>query len=125
VLYPAAARLLGDNAAADDLIRPLRGSIRRHPGLEAWSDALIAYNCGDRTDEQLLAAAGASVWSQCEAHYHIALRRLAAGNREAAREHFRKSADTHVPYFHEYRWSRAFLARLEKDSTWPPIESKK
>jgi tetratricopeptide (TPR) repeat protein len=118
--YACAARLLGDNSAADDLIRPLRDSIHRLPGLEPWCDALIAYNCGERTDEQLLAAAGASRWARCEGHHHVALRRLAAGSRAAAREHFRQSVATHVFAQYELAWSRAFLDRMENDDTWPP-----
>jgi tetratricopeptide (TPR) repeat protein len=117
--YACAARLLEDNAAGDDLIRPQRNSIRRPPGREAWYDALIAYNCGERTDEQLLAAAGASRWAQCEGHYHIAFRRLAAGDRKAAREYFRQAVATHVFGQYELAWGQAFLERLDRDDTWP------
>src|SRR5262249_51925494 len=117
--YACAGRRLGDNAAVDDLIRPLRDSIRRIPGREAWFDALIAYNCGERTDEQLLAAAGASRWARGEGHYHIAFPPLAAGDRAAARKPFRQSVATHVFGQYELAWSQAFLARMDSDRTWP------
>jgi serine/threonine protein kinase len=118
-LYPTAARLLGDNAEADRLGRDLGASLRRHRE-EGWGRALLDYNCGGLTDDQLLLAAGPSRKFQCEGHYHIALRRLAEGDRASARKHFQASAATDIGYFFEIAWSRAFLDRLEGDPNWPP-----
>jgi hypothetical protein len=124
-LYPTGARLLGDNAGADRLGQELDASIRRHRQ-EEWGQALLDYNCGRLTDDQLLAAAGPSRKFQCEGQYHVALRRLADGDRAAARKHFQASADTDIGSFFEHAWSRAFLRCLESDAAWPPwIQFKK
>jgi hypothetical protein len=118
VVYPLAARRLGDNAGADRLSRDLRDSIDRHPK-EAWGRALLDYNCGRLPDEQLLSAAVPSRTLQSEGHFHIALRRLADGDRDSARRHFQSAAGF------EHPWGRAFLARIE-DPRWPGwIEVKK
>jgi serine/threonine protein kinase len=120
-LYPTIARLLGDTKGADTLSHELRQSIRRYPyGRMAWSQTLLDYNSGRLSDDQLIAAAGVSLWDQGDAHFHAALRHLAKGQRETAREHFRASdrANPYGPF--TCCWSRAFLARLEKDPTWPP-----
>jgi hypothetical protein len=120
IYYPGIARLLGDNSKADDLCRQVRRSIRRHPVRRGVTQAVLDYNCGLLADRQLLDAATGSHFSGCEAHFHIALRRLAEGDRVATQEHFRASVNTRFFPFFEYAWSRAFLARLDADPTWPP-----
>ena len=57
--------------------------------------------------------------SLCEAHFMIAMTLLSDGDREGATDHFGKSVATHVR-FPEADMSRAFLARLERDRSWPP-----
>jgi hypothetical protein len=91
-----------------------------HPVRESFTKALLEYNCGHLSDRQLLDAATGSNWSGCEAHFHVALRRLGDGDRDGAREQFRASVHTGILPFFEYKWSRSILARMEKDDSWPP-----
>ena len=74
---------------------------------------------GQASAEDLVNSAGPSRFAQCRAHYLIALSRLAAGDRAAARQHFSRSVETNVLAASDYYWSRAFLARLEEDPRWP------
>ncbi len=80
----------------------------------------LEYGAEQRSAEELLAAAGPSRWSQCMAHYLIALRLLSRGERAGARDHFRKCLETDNFFAPEIWWSRAFLGRMEKDPAWPP-----
>jgi hypothetical protein len=45
---------------------------------------------------------------------------LADGDRKGARFHFRKAVDTHVVFYLDHHWSKAFLSRLDTDPNWPP-----
>ena len=90
------------------------------PDRPKWHKKLLDYNCGELTDQQLLQEAGSFRWDQCEAHFFMAMTKLADGNRAGAREHFRQCIATGVFRFYDYRWSRAFLSRMERDPTWPP-----
>jgi serine/threonine protein kinase len=91
-----------------------RGSLAR------FTLAQYDYLCGDTSADDLLKAAGPSKWSVCSCHTLIALRKLAEGDRAAAREHFRQAVATRHLTATSYGWSRAFLARMEKDPNWPP-----
>jgi len=53
-------------------------------------------------------------------HFLIGLIRLGDGDRDSARRHLKASVEAHDPYTRNYKVSRAFLARMEKDPTWPP-----
>jgi hypothetical protein len=57
---------------------------------------------------------------QCYAHYIIGITRLSEGDRDGAHKHFAAAVATRFTNIQEYDWSRAFLARLERDPTWPP-----
>jgi serine/threonine protein kinase len=84
------------------------------------------FYAGDLTADQYLASAGSSLLNLCESHYQIALSCLADGDRAGARRHFQESIATGVYSFIEYTWSRALLARMDADPTWPPwIPAKK
>jgi tetratricopeptide (TPR) repeat protein len=114
-------RLLGRKPQAEEVCRQIRARLTGpFPDRPEWNKKLLDYNCGELTDEQLLQGAGSSRWDQCEAHFVMAMRKLADGNRANAREHFRQCIATGVFRFYEYRWSRAFLSRMEKDPNWPP-----
>lgn len=114
-------RYLGRNPQAEEACRQIRARLTGpFPFRAEWNKKLLDYNCGELGDEQLLRAAGSSRWDQCEGHFNMALMKLADGNRVGAREHFRQSMATGVFNFYEYRWSRAFLSRMDKDPTWPP-----
>jgi tetratricopeptide (TPR) repeat protein len=74
---------------------------------------------GELSEEKFLAKAGTSRFNQLSAHYEMGVARLAAGDRENAREHFRKAVATRAIWIFDYNWCAAFLNRLEKDATWP------
>ena len=58
---------------------------------------------------------------RCEAAFFLGLDRLSAGDREGARRHFRDGATRYrCPEFTATPWCMTFLARMEKDPTWPP-----
>jgi hypothetical protein len=78
------------------------------------------FNCGDISASEYLKACGRSKWARCGAHYHIALTRLAEGDRQGARDHFRKAVQTKLILNYVADFSRSFLARMETDPTWPP-----
>jgi hypothetical protein len=67
----------------------------------------------------LLVAAGSSRLNRCEAHFFIGMSLLADGDRAGARTHFQRSVDTHVFWYVDHCWSRAFLSRLDADPHWP------
>ncbi|MCI0744869.1 MAG: protein kinase [Verrucomicrobia subdivision 3 bacterium] len=90
------------------------------PSQKEWSKRLLDYLCADASEAELLKAVGASRNKLCEAHFFIGLTRLADGDRDGARKHFRASVATRVAIYFDYDWSGAFLARLEKDPNWPP-----
>jgi lipoprotein NlpI len=90
------------------------------PWQQEWYQRLLDYNCGDLTEGELMKVAGGSRYNQCEAHFHVAFTKLAEGDRSGAREHFRASVTNRVFHYFDYDWSRAFLARMERDANWPP-----
>jgi serine/threonine protein kinase len=114
-------RYLGRKTEAEEICREIRARLKGpFPSRPEWNKKLLDYNCGDLTDQQLLRAAGSSCLDQCEGHFHIALTKLADGDRAGTREHFRKVIDTGTFSAFEFRWSRAFLSRMEVDPNWPP-----
>jgi tetratricopeptide (TPR) repeat protein len=91
------------------------------PWFQGWYHRYLDYHCRTITGEQLLQAAGTCRPKLSEAHFAIGLHCLAEGDREGAKEHFRKCVAARVFFYWDYLWARAFLERLEeKDSTWPP-----
>ena len=85
-----------------------------------WYKYPLDYNCNRISENELLDAAGESRWRRCEAQFFVGIRHLASGDHPGAAEHFRQSVETGALDFLEYRWSRRFLARMEKDASWPP-----
>jgi tetratricopeptide (TPR) repeat protein len=122
LLYPHIILLmLGRKADALAVAQQSRADFARMPAwLWEWYRHVLDHRCQLISDEQLLLAATGSRMHQCEAHFYIALRRIADGDRAGAREHFRAAIDTHVFTYFEYAWSRNFLARMDQDPTWPP-----
>jgi serine/threonine protein kinase len=84
------------------------------------SRRLVEYGAGKLGADQLLLAAAASKMDLCEAHFFIAITRLADGDRAGARDHLRAAFATHARVLTVYDLSWAFLARMEKDPDWPP-----
>jgi tetratricopeptide (TPR) repeat protein len=122
--YPQTVlRLLGRRADAIVASRALRDQFLRQGRLtekDRWVERALAYNAGLITADKLVAAAGPNLMAQCEAHFHIGLDLLAAGDRDGASDHFRKAVATRIFFFHDYQWARAFLTRLDDDRNWPP-----
>jgi len=85
-----------------------------------WYQDLLDFGCNRIGEKELLVAAGDSLRRRCEGEFFIGIRRLAAGDRSGAVEHFRRSVDTGVFDFLEYNWSRRFLELLNEDPAWPP-----
>jgi serine/threonine protein kinase len=85
-----------------------------------WYQKACEYWAGMRSADELLAGAAGSQWFLCEGHFFVGLHLLAEGDRAEARRHFEACVATRVLQFMEYDWSRAFLARMENDPTWPP-----
>jgi len=90
---------------------PLGGDFDR-PALEYWA--------GRRSAEDAIASAGRSGVLLSRAHFFLGLASLARGDRETARRHFEPSDATGTHWRTEHQWSRALLARLERDPQWPP-----
>jgi tetratricopeptide (TPR) repeat protein len=88
---------------------------RGHPDHQA-----LQYWAGRASADDLVSGAGSSRVAQCRQRYLVAVTRLADGDRAAAREHFRRCVETGLQPMSEYQWSRAFLARLDRDPHWPP-----
>jgi hypothetical protein len=81
---------------------------------------LLNYHSDPRmTAKDLLDASGNSRYHRCNAHFFIAMSLLAQGDKQGAREHFRRCVDTGVFDFDAYDWSRTFLARMAREPDWP------
>jgi serine/threonine protein kinase/Tfp pilus assembly protein PilF len=111
--------LLGPQEDAAKAFRAAREKGLGLPAAGAWYEKHSEFLAGELTAEGLLRAAGASRRNLCEAHYLIAMTRLAGGARAGAREHFQRALDTRVLFFLETEWSRTFLERLKSDPAWP------
>jgi serine/threonine protein kinase len=111
-------QLLGRAEEAVGAYAELRNRFQ-YPARDHWYEHILEYEVGKLSAEQLIAIAGNSQWNLCEGHFYIALKELSQGDRQGAREHFRLSLATPVIRFYEYRWSRAFLRRMEADPNWP------
>jgi tetratricopeptide (TPR) repeat protein len=89
-------------------------------GWQPHFEALLAYWSDEISDDECVRLSGAGKSRQCSAHYQIALKRLAGGDRAGARRHLQMAVRTHAFVYFSWAWSRTFLARMEKDPTWPP-----
>lgn len=119
------AYLIGDPGLARDAAKKLREKYQPpRPGVRWYSD-IADFCAGALTDEELEKIAGDSNYNKCEGHFFIGLKQLSEGDLLGAKEHFRKSIDTPFEDQLDYSFSRAFLDRLEKDSTWPAWIHKK
>jgi tetratricopeptide (TPR) repeat protein len=87
----------------------------QHPDYQA-----LQFYAGRISAEELAAEAGSSRYLACGDYYLAAMFYLARGEREAARQYFRRSVETGTHWLTQYQWSRAFLGRMERDPHWPP-----
>jgi serine/threonine protein kinase len=81
--------------------------------------ANIEFLAGWLDERQLLERAGRSAPCLANAHFTIAMLRLAEGNRAAALEQLELSVATQAVYYFDYEWARAYKARMDADPTWP------
>jgi hypothetical protein len=116
---PMILLLLGEKEEADRAYREVRKE-ELPPWSERWYSKVLDYHCGRISEDELLRAAGPARPMLCEAHLVIGLRRLCAGDRGGARDHFSKSVATGTFMYWEWEWARALLKRLEEDAMWPP-----
>jgi hypothetical protein len=118
IYVPTISQLLGRRSAAAAAYRSLREKYTQSQVQPKWVDRLLAFNAGLIPADELLAA-GTSRLNRCEAHFFIGMALLAGGDRDGERAHFRQAVDTHVFVYVDHTWSRAFLARLDADPSWP------
>jgi tetratricopeptide (TPR) repeat protein len=121
IQFQTILRLLGrkhDAVAACLELRTRPGSLP--PWRNGWWERVLDYNCDLLSSDEFVKVAGSSRWSQCQAHYFVAMSCLADGDRVSAQNHFRAALNTHAFDLFEFDWSGAFLARLDRDSNWPP-----
>ena len=119
--FETTLRLLGRKAEAVQASLQLRErAALLPPARNGWYHRLLDYHCNRLSADDLLKQAGPSRWNQSEAHFRIGLTRLAEGDRRGACEHFRQTVALGVYMSFDYDWSKAFLARLEKNPNWPP-----
>jgi tetratricopeptide (TPR) repeat protein len=113
--------LLGQSEKSRETCRAYRRQGFTSPIKNAEMQRALKYLSGAMTAEDYLKAAGASRVDQINVHYFVGLRRLAQGDRQAARDHFRKAVETGGFFFDHFELSRALLGRLEQDpKPWPP-----
>ena len=114
-------RFLGERAQALAVCREARRRVDSIPqGYREWFQSVFDYFDGTISEEALFKKAGPSKRLQCAAHFVIGVTRLSGGDRDGARKHFSAGVATRYIEIMPYDWSRAFLARMEKDPTWPP-----
>jgi serine/threonine protein kinase len=113
-------QLLGYRAEAAAAYQSLHQRFLQSPERSDWYMRLLEFGSGLLPADKLLVAAGSSRLHRCEANFLIGMALLAIGDRDGARSHFRHAVDTHVVWYVDHTWSRAFLARLEADPNWPP-----
>ena len=120
IFNQATLLLLGRRREAMDASAKLLKQPERLTGLSREHFLRILDYCrGNLPEEEFLRAEIGSRWHQCEAHFYVALDRLAQGDRAGAREHFEKALATGVFEFGAYQWSRLFLKRMDQDPNWP------
>ena len=79
---------------------------------------MAEYYAGELDEEEMLQRAGPLNNAKSMAHYAIAMKSLALGDRGKAKDHFQKTAQTGMVGAWNYHWAKAFLECLE-DPKWP------
>ena len=102
-------RVAANSAQLLDVMPP------EHPDYQA----LRCY-AGRVTAEELDAAASSSKLQASGTDFLVGMSFLSRGERDAAKKRFKRSVGAGTHWQTQYRWSRAFLARMERDPHWPP-----
>jgi tetratricopeptide (TPR) repeat protein len=87
----------------------LKASLKTN--LDYWTESISENEYLQRVDNK---------WARLGAHYQVAIMRLNKGDKAGAREHLRRAVETRVILNYDHDFTRSFLARMEKDPTWPP-----
>jgi tetratricopeptide (TPR) repeat protein len=114
---------LGKKEEVPDLLRGFRLDPDRIPARQALGFGLLLNflkEPGTEAEKKILQGVGQSRSGRTFWHFEIGLVRLGEGDRASALRHFKASVEAHDPYTRNYKVSRAFLKRMEKDRTWPP-----
>ena len=85
-----------------------------------WEIHWLDFHTGELSESALLREAGQSRTKRSQAHAAIGMVRLAAGDREAARDHFRTLLRVCEDGEYWTATARWLLARLDADPNWPP-----
>lgn len=111
--------LQGDLPRAHRMSDTFRDSLNAKSHIDPWRPHLLAFTCGEITDEELLKRSANSRIALCQAHFYIGMARLAQGERDTARQHFNKCVEYRILSYLEDHLSRALLAQLDRDPLWP------
>jgi serine/threonine protein kinase len=114
-------RFLGRKQEAIEVSRKFLSRPDRFPAVrkESFRRAL-EYCAAQRSEADLLKSMQASRLDLSNAHISIALSALADGDRRKARRHFQHCLDTGYFAALPYSMSVSLLARMTRDSAWPP-----
>jgi tetratricopeptide (TPR) repeat protein len=90
-----------------------------HNDHDTWGDeACIQYLAGECNEDELREAIEANYFGGSMIELTIAMRHLAAGNREFAKKHFQRCVDLKQIFTFDYGFADAYLARMA-DPEWP------
>ena len=96
-----------------------KDSPKEHATVDAWGDRpCVDYLAGLIDEDELWKKTGQRGFSGTAAHFTIAMKNLARGDRAAAKHHFEACVATNKIGIFDYEWSKAYLKRME-DPTWP------
>lgn len=84
-----------------------------------WFKYPVQYYAGLLSDEELLRKAGPFGNAQCMAHFSIGMKSLALGEREKAKEHFRRTIATRQIGWYNCNLAKGYLMRMEQNPNWP------
>jgi hypothetical protein len=103
----------------DEAVAVLRAHVQLGSA-EAWDKDLLDYWTEAISEHEFWKIRSGSMWGRHRGHYEVALVRLTKGDRAGAREHLRQAVQTRVILPYPAYFCTSFLARMEKDPTWPP-----
>jgi hypothetical protein len=86
---------------------------------EGFGDELAQFMRGECTDKDLLKSSANHRGRMTTANFIIGVDYLAGDKRTLARKHFQAAVDTNFFLYYVYRWSLAFLERVD-DPKWLP-----
>lgn len=90
------------------------------PGGDVFNVGPCIDYLADEIDETtLLQLVGNHGFATANAQFMIAMKKLAQGHRDEAREHFQACVDTNALGTYDHEWSRAYLTRMDTNPSWP------